>query len=597
MRLSPTYRLVLFFCLLALPALGTSSYVPVSSAEQQSTISYWGMNLYLTKRERLATGDNLPALAAAARNAGVQWTREELPWDLIEPSDNAFRTLYDGSLKLTADNSFGVIGMLLTTPGWARDPTCRASGPTYWCPPADAAEYAQFAGWMAERYDGDGANDAPGSPRVGAWEIWNEPNDTLLWPNIAPDADARKRRYGDMLVAAYHAIKAADPTALVLTGGVYIYDGGCWSGLCDGMNFFNAAGGVFQQVPAALQAFDVFSIHPYVPTVRPDDPGIPQIITVEGRIRSTRGWLDGIGRSNAPIWITEMGWCTGPGVCPGNVAVTEEAQASYLTRSMVIAQHAGVQHTSWFQFEDAFNNTNREWSNAAIVRHYDGSAYPAKPAYNAYRTLVRQLGGASIAGTGPLHTHVYSAHPHNGDHATYNYRYTRGGTTVDVLWRPADSIEVQFPVIAGQEVTRVDRDGAETELTPAGGTVSLTIGERPVFIVQGSSPALDVSPRSLHLLAETGATSTRGTLSVRNSGGGSLSWTASTSTSWLALSPASGTAPGIIGVTARTDGRAGGTYTGSVTMTGSDGSGTITIPVYLTLSSTIHRGYLPVVRR
>ena len=79
MRLPIPCRLILFLCLICLLVTGMSSYTPVSSAAQLNTISYWGMNLYLTKRERLGTGDNLPELATAAKNAGVQWTREELP--------------------------------------------------------------------------------------------------------------------------------------------------------------------------------------------------------------------------------------------------------------------------------------------------------------------------------------------------------------------------------------------------------------------------------------------------------------------------------------------------------------------------------------
>src|SRR5437667_409485 len=99
----------------------------------------------------------------------------------------------------------------------AATPSIQPNIISYWG--MNVYDYAQFAGWMAERYDGDGIDDAPGSPRIAAWEIWNEPNDTQLWPNIGGGADARKRRYGDLLVAAYQAIKAADPTATVLTGG------------------------------------------------------------------------------------------------------------------------------------------------------------------------------------------------------------------------------------------------------------------------------------------------------------------------------------------------------------------------------------------
>ena len=249
-------------------------FPPIRRSPLAQPDSYWGMNLYLTKVERRRAGDNLPLLADLSSQAGVRWTREELVWDLIEPNDEDFRTFYDSSLRLAAQKGFGIIGMLLTTPDWARDPSCRPTREAYWCPPADVQQYARFAGWMAERYDGDGVNDAPGSPRVDVWEIWNEPNDVGNWADIGADGNARKRRYGELLAAAYRAIKAADPGARVMIGSTYIFDGACHNGLCDGINFLGAPGGVFQQVPAARRAFDIFGSHPFAHPNAPDDPKI-----------------------------------------------------------------------------------------------------------------------------------------------------------------------------------------------------------------------------------------------------------------------------------------------------------------------------------
>lgn len=464
-----------------LPLIATAS-------SQPATISFWGMNLYLTKFERTGTGDNRSLLADTALQSGAAWTREELVWDLIEPYNDDFRTIYDENLRLAARKGFGVIGMLLTTPAWARDSTCRPTREAYWCPPASAQEYAEFAAWMTERYDGDGVQDAAGSPRVAAWELWNEPNDVGNWADIGADANARKRRYGELLVATYAAIKAADPSATVLLGGMYIFDGYCSNGICDGFNFLNAAGGVFQQTPQARQAFDVFATHPYASPIRPDALNVPRIVLIEGTSRATRSWLDApdVGRPDAQIWITELGWCTTPGVCPGDLQVTEDQQANYLIRAMVIAQQNGIQHVSWFQFEDAFNNPNRMWGNGAIVRDYNGAAYPPKPAFYAYRTLAGQLRNALPLGIGPIHTHQFDpSQPYTNSGGTYNYRYQRDGTLIDVLWRPNDTVQAAFPVNTSLPVTRIDRDGTQTPLTPAGGMVQLTLSERPILVVQG----------------------------------------------------------------------------------------------------------------
>ena len=466
-------------------------YLPLIRAVplQPTSISYFGMNLYLTKVERRSAGDNLPLLADLAKQAGVRWTREELVWSLIEPNQNDLRAIYDASLLLAAQKGFGIIGMLLTTPQWARDPSCRPQHEAYWCPPADAATYARFAAWMAERYDGDGFQDAPGSPRIAAWELWNEPNDVGNWADIGADGDARKRRYGELMIATYAAIKAADPSATVLIGGTYLFDQGCAGGICDGINFLSGPGGVFGQLPQARQAFDVFATHPYATPTAPDALDIPRIVLIEGTTRAARSWLEStpIGRPDAQLWITELGWCTTPGNCLGTLPVSEEQQANYLVRSMVIAQQNGAQHVSWFQFDDAFDDPDRLFGNAAIVRDYNGQTYPLKPAYAAYRTLATQLRDTTVAGSGPVHTHQFDPNqPYTNSGGTYDYRYRRGATIIDVLWRPNDTVQVSFSVTPGLPITLVDRDGARTALTPSGGSVRLTLSERPIILVQGT---------------------------------------------------------------------------------------------------------------
>ncbi len=75
---------------------------------------------------------------------------------------------------------------------------------------------------LAERYDGDRVNDAPGSPIITYFEMYNEPDGNSLpevrrWGHYGA-------RYAQMLAAIYPAIKTANPNAKVLLGGI-AYDG------------------------------------------------------------------------------------------------------------------------------------------------------------------------------------------------------------------------------------------------------------------------------------------------------------------------------------------------------------------------------------
>jgi glucose/arabinose dehydrogenase len=99
-------------------------------------------------------------------------------------------------------------------------------------------------------------------------------------------------------------------------------------------------------------------------------------------------------------------------------------------------------------------------------------------------------------------------------------------------------------------------------------------------------PALSVTPTSLSFSAvEGGAAPSSQSLAVANTGGGTLTFTTSDNASWLAATPASGTAPGTVAVSVTPAGLTRGTYTGSVQVTASGATGSpANIPVTLTVT-------------
>ena len=93
-----------------------------------------------------------------------------------------------------------VLGVLNSTPtvgGGAGTPALSGH-------PADNAQYAEFVSMVATRYKG----------KVSAYEVWNEPNGKS---SGSPTPDAAQ--YTALLKAAYVAIKAADPNAIVVAAG------------------------------------------------------------------------------------------------------------------------------------------------------------------------------------------------------------------------------------------------------------------------------------------------------------------------------------------------------------------------------------------
>jgi glucose/arabinose dehydrogenase len=126
---------------------------------------------------------------------------------------------------------------------------------------------------------------------------------------------------------------------------------------------------------------------------------------------------------------------------------------------------------------------------------------------------------------------------------------------------------------------------APVTVTAAGATGSPKTVD-VTLTVSPQAPALAVAPASLSFSGtQGGASPAAQSLSVTNTGGGSLSWTAADNQTWLSVSPASGSAPGTVAVSANTAGLTAGTYTGTVTITAAGASGSPrTVAVTLTVS-------------
>jgi hypothetical protein len=506
-------------------------------ASQSNAPDFFGMNTYFTGLERVFDAGQIPddgedgvaMLMAMGREIGVTWAREELSWANLEVNGKGKFDWYVFDDRLLEINQAGytIIGMVSTTPRWARVADCAERTQRYeiqgwvpeqyWCPPANPQDYADALTAMVERYDGDGFNDAPGSPRVAVWQIWNEPNHWETW--LGSPAE-----YADLLVAGYNAVKQADPTATVLVAGVYVLDGSYndGNGHMDGLRFLDE---VLQARPDAWQTFDVLPVHPYIPDFAPDAPGLYELVSQWGRLDTANAWLDArtqqYGGTRPALWISEVGWpaCAdanvaadwgppdaryripdkylGPGVANSFVCHSEQEQASYMVRSHAIALALGVEHLNYLQLEDKFDGEQEgraQWGATAILypRTNKGAIdeppnYPPKDAYIAYGVMTNELAGAQFVGFGPLHNYSYVPN-RLIEPARYDIRLQAGDTLIDIIWRNAPGYLVDFPVEPGRNVELVTLDGQRTTLSPQNGVVSFVIGEQPVYLRQTLAP-------------------------------------------------------------------------------------------------------------
>ena len=107
----------------------------------------------------------------------------------------------------------------------------------------------------------------------------------------------------------------------------------------------------------------------------------------------------------------------------------------------------------------------------------------------------------------------------------------------------------------------------------------------PSAPVLSVNPAIGMSPTSLSFTAQQGGGNPAPqTLTISNTGGGTLSWSASDSATWLSLSPASGTGNGAVTASVATGTMTAGSYSGTITLSAT-GTASVTIPVALTITA------------
>jgi hypothetical protein len=317
--------------------------------------SDFGVNTHLASRYPVQSGFDAPVDLVAGTSAG--WVREDFHWYWLEPESGRFDwAIYDRAISRLAGSGVNIIGVLNTAPAWATPFGGDVAGrPSYYAP--DPAAFARFAAAVVTRY----------RDRVRFWQVWNEPENARYW-QPQPDPAA----YAALLRAAYPAIKAADPNAVVLSAGI----------VPTNISFIRA---IAEQ--GAWGSFDILALHPYVDPFSPENG---QIGT--GDVSAVKTLVDSLGRK--PIWATEFGWSTGPADRDPR-GVDEETQANFLVRAAALLRAAGVEKVIWYTLKDT------EPRNLyGLLRSAGGPAdlSQPKPSLAAFRTLNRQLSGATPTG-------------------------------------------------------------------------------------------------------------------------------------------------------------------------------------------------------
>jgi polysaccharide biosynthesis protein PslG len=307
-------------------APGTSSSSSSAKPSQLAAMK-WGLDysdtLAFDKPAELKT-----ALDDAKR-LGMDYIRVDFGWEDYQSFSNYAPDFSKFDNVVAAANARGlkILATIDFPPPWARRTACKDTAA---CPPASNALFANFVKQAVARYSARG---------VHYWEVWNEPN-IRAWAPLPDAAD-----YTKLLVTVSAAIRAADPHAYILMGGLAADGGG--APFISPYDFITAVA-----KDGGLKAVDAISYHPY-----PDgDPATSKTFqAISQSPTSIITALNQAGAPNMPIWITETGanipaliW--GP---PSAAKGQETQQAQTFKREAdVLAAYPNVASIFYYSYQD-----------------------------------------------------------------------------------------------------------------------------------------------------------------------------------------------------------------------------------------------------
>lgn len=298
-----------------------------------------------------------PAQLATMRSLGTHWVRMFLSWRALQPApapvSSAVLAGYE-SLFSQLPTGTKVIFDVVDSPQW------ETGSADEHAPPANPADYARFVAELARRW----------GTKVSAYEIWNEEDESRWWIG-APDPAG----YVRLLQAAYPAIKAADPKATVVLGGLTGNDYPFMEGV------YQAGGRGYFDAVAVHTDTACNKLSPYEFLRGADNRMIPDSFLAYREVHAVMA----ANGDDKPIWMTEMSWRTTSATCSegawaGQTAagVSDELQATFLEQAYhCLAENPYVQVALWFPLQD-------EGAVTSGLLRGDGSHKPSYAAMRAY---------------------------------------------------------------------------------------------------------------------------------------------------------------------------------------------------------------------
>lgn len=406
----------------------------------------------------------------AAAELGAGFTRVKLYWDIIQPDgpeswmpSNVPDPLVEADLAAGRE----VVGLIVRTPEWARDPQNPGNDPTN--PQAkdvpDMEAWDVFVRKLVTQYQG----------RIHRWIIWNEPD---VWDATHPGStwNGSDEDYYRLLKTAYIAIKETDPTARVyLSGLTYWWDAeyGREQYLSRLLRIITAD----PEAPAYDYYFDGAIYHLYYK---------PQ--QIYDLLTEAKDILNRYDLGQKSLWLAETN--APPSDDPAEpphreprFKASQDEQAAFMVQVHAMAFAAGVERVQVYKL---FNSTRHpeDVQPFGLLRG-DKSRRPAFDAYKVVTTYLSGFEKATLFQRGDVNVVVFE----------------QSEKTTTVIWNAASTPREMTLNAIADEALLIDERGQTQLLAATGGMYKLVlppaecssgdcfIGGPPRLLVESGSPA------------------------------------------------------------------------------------------------------------
>jgi hypothetical protein len=312
--------------------------------------------------------DNDVAAFENAKKAGVDIVQTPLRWASVAPNQrpaswnpqdpadpNYDWEFIDQWVSRAVAAGLTPVLQIRGAPLWAH--RCHSGETDVPCNP-DPAALADFATAAARRFSGSFA----GLPHVTYWQGLNEPNLSLFFaPQFDGDRPVSPDLYRVLINSFYAAIKAVDPSNLVIAGGLgpiavpkYTIGPMRFTRLLLCMKGHNHPRPTKGSCEGGVH-FDIFDIHPYT-TGGPTHVGGINDVQLGGlsRLKTLLAAADRAGRiqgafKHTPLWVMELSWDTNP-PDPGGLPMKIESR--WIAEALFNSWSIGIEYFFWYSLRD-----------------------------------------------------------------------------------------------------------------------------------------------------------------------------------------------------------------------------------------------------